>query len=315
MRKSNYPWNKEHDPLFENVKKAPFVFAILFAISVASYALTTPLMVKNITFNSVSALSLLGMMLAALSGALVSDFVGKKLKNKVAGFTVGILFASVGIAMLILEMSDVVHLPGPLIEANLTGDSLFFIFTYVLSDVFSEVFGYKASRISANTSAIFALFVSLICKGMTLIPGPDWATDNDFSFSFIYGGGIYVTILGILIYAIGDWANDITYRWIREKTGGSSFSAYSLRSIGSSIIGKSVDLTLFSVLVFVPLSTDWICDKLGIVSWGMTADAIKGNYVLGIALQITMEVIFAPIAYFISSAVLNTVRKPQNLNS
>lgn len=315
LNKSNYPWNKEHDPLFENVKKAPFLFAILFAISVASYTLTTPLMIKNITLNPVSALSLLGMMLAALSGALVSDPIGKKLHNPVAGFSVAILFASAGIAMLILEMGGVIHLPGPMIDANLTGDSLFFIFTYVLSDVFSEVFGYKASRISANTSAIFALSVSLLCKGMTLIPGPDWAADNDFSFSFIYGGGIYVTILGILIYALGDWANDAAYKWIREKTGGSNFSAYSLRSIGSSIIGKTVDLTLFSVLVLIPLSTDWICEKLGIISWGMTADAIKGNYILGVTLQITLEVMFAPVAYLISKSVLNQVKKPQSLNS
>lgn len=311
----NYPWNKEHDPLFENVKKAPFLFAVLFSIAVASYTLTTPLMIKNITFHPVSALCLLGMMLAALSGALLGDFLATKMKNPLMVPAVGIFCSAVGVCMLILECGDVTHMPGPMIDANLTGDSLFFIFTYILSDVFSEVFGYKASRISANTSAIFALFVALVCKGMTLIQGPDWATDNDFAFSFIYGGGIYITILGILIYALGDWANDKAYQFIKGKTGGTSFGAYSLRSIGSSIVGKTVDLTLFSVLVMVPLSTDWICERLGVVSWGMTADAIKGNYILGITLQITVEVIFSPVAYGISRYVLNKVKTPQSLNS
>lgn len=312
---SNYPWNKQHDPLFENVKKSPFLFGILFAIAVASYTLTTPLMVKNITFHPVSALCLGSMMVFSLLGAFVGDFLAKRLRNDWVGPSFGLFGASIGVSAFILEAGGLIHLPGPMVDANLTGDSLFFIFTYVLSDVFSEVFGYRASRISANTSAIFALFVALLCKGMTMIPGPDWAKDNDFAFSFMYGGGIYITILGILIYALGDWANDKAYQAIRNKTGGTSFGAYSLRSIGSSIVGKTVDLTLFSVLVMIPLSTDWICERLGIISWGMTADAIKGNYILGITLQITTEVILSPIAYFISKTVLNQVHKPQSLNS
>lgn len=314
------------DSGYNNVKKVPLLFAILCSISVASYALCTPLMTKVIEFHSVSVTSLVGMMCFSILGALLGDCIKEKRNissiailtgggirekriNSFIGVVIGVLFALVGVGIWGCEAMNLFHLPGPMLAVSLTGDSLFFTFTYVLSDVFSEVFGYKASRITANVSAMFAVFVALICKGMTLISGPDWASDNDFSFSFIYGGGIYVTIIGVLIYAIGDWANDFMFKILKSCSNHNTFGSYSIRSIGSSLVGKTVDLTLFSLLVFVPLSNDWICEKLGIISWGMTPMAILGNYLLGIALQITTEVALSPIGFNVSRVVQGKIDK------
>lgn len=297
------------DPGYNNVKKVPLLFAILCSISVASYALCTPLMTKVIEFNSVSGLSLICMMCFSIVGALLGDYIKQKGNNSFIGITVGVLFALMGISVWICEVLGLFHLPGPMLSVSLTGDSLFFSFTYVLSDVFSEVFGYKASRVTANISAFFSVFTALICKAMTLIPGPEWAGDNDFSFSFIYGGGVYVTIIGVLIYAIGDWANDFMFKTIKNRSSKNTFGSYSLRSIGSSLVGKTVDLTLFSLCVFIPLSNDWICEKLGIISWGMTPMVILGNYLLGITLQTTTEVALSPIGFSVSRMVQGKIDK------
>ena len=128
------------------------------------------------------------------------------------------------------------------------------------------------------------------------------------AFDQIYGGGLYVTLMGILIYAFGDFANDKLFNFIRSKKSGTDLGSYSLRAIGSSFLGKTVDLSMFSLLVMVPLSTPAICDKLGIESWGMDASSIMGNYLLGIGQQLTIEMLMAPVAFYIAARIRSSIK-------
>lgn len=224
--------------------KAPALFAILMSINVASYTLCVPMMVKILEANETSIFSILGMLILTVIGMLLAGKLSAK--NKVLGYGVGALLSLVGITVCALDAFDKLFIPGPTVMATATGDSLFFIATYIISDVFSDVFGYKASRLSGNTAAIFAVIVALMGKLMTPIPVPEYAEANEVAFDFIYGGGIYVTVVGILIYAVGDFLNDKLFAYIKRKKPGNEFSSYSIRSIGSSVLGKTADLGLAS---------------------------------------------------------------------
>lgn len=286
----------------ESWRKAPALFAVLMAINVASYALCVPMMVKILEAKETSIFSILGMLVLTVSGMLLAGKLGEKI-NKWVGYAAGALLSLVGIALCAIDAVDVLNIPGPTVMATATGDSLFFIATYIVSDVFSEVFGYRASRLSGNTSAIFAVVAALIAKAFTGIPVPEYAEANESAFDFIYGGGIYVTVIGILIYAVGDFFNDKLFAYIKKKKPGEGFSSYSLRSIGSSILGKTADLGLFTLLVMIPFSIPSFCSVIGMDCWGMDAKSIAGNFLLGIAFQITVEALLSPVSYKIATNV------------
>ena len=286
----------------ESWRKAPALFAVLMAINVASYALCVPMMVKILEAKETSIFSILGMLVLTVFGMLLAGKLGEKM-NKGVGYAAGVLLSLVGIVLCALDAVDVLNIPGPTVMATATGDSLFFIATYIVSDVFSEVFGYRASRLSGNTSAIFAVVAAFIAKAFTGIPVPEYAEANESAFDFIYGGGIYVTIVGILIYAVGDFLNDKLFAYIKKKKPGEGFSSYSLRSIGSSILGKTADLGLFTLLVMIPFSIPSFCSVLGMDCWGMDAKSIAGNFLLGIAFQITVEALLSPVSYKIATNV------------
>lgn len=291
----------------ESWSKAPALFAILMTINVASYALCVPMMVKILEAKETSVFSIIAMLVLTVLGMLLAGKLGSK-KNKVVGHALGVLISAVGIVVCALDAADVLFIPGPTVMATATGDSLFFIMTYIVSDVFSEVFGYKASRLSGNTSAIFAVTAALIAKLMTGIPVPEYAEANEAAFDFIYGGGIYVTVIGILIYAVGDFLNDKLFAYIKQKKPGEGFDCYSLRSIGSSVLGKTADLGLFTLLVMIPFSMPTFCEKMGIDCWGMDAKSLAGNFLLGIAFQITVEALMSPVSYKIAARVRKSIQ-------
>lgn len=290
----------------ESWSKAPALFAVLMAINVASYALCVPMMVKILEAKETSIFSILGMLVFTVCGMLLAGKLGEK-KHSGLGYATGALLSLTGIVLCALDAVDVLFIPGPTVMATATGDSLFFIATYVVSDVFSEVFGYKASRLSGNTSAIFAIVAALIAKAFTGIPVPEYAEANESAFDFIYGGGIYVTIVGILIYAVGDFLNDKLFAYIKKRKPGEGFASYSLRSIGSSLLGKTSDLGLFTLLVMIPFSIPSFCSALGMDCWGMDAKSIAGNFLLGIAFQITVESLMSPVSYKISTKVKKSI--------
>jgi len=295
------------------IRNAPIVFSVLMAINVACYALCNVMMVKIIEGKEASVLSMLLMTLCAVGGMSA----GSKLagRSKAAGILVGGLIAAIGVGFCIAD-ATVWSVPGPQVMSTITGDSIFFTATYVLSDVFSEVFGYKASRISNITAAGFTLFANAAAKLMTLVPGPDYAQPNDDAFQFVYGGGFYVAIASVLIYMVGDFLNDKVFSLLKsKKSAKNTYGSYSKRSILSSLAGKSVDIGLFSLCVFIPFSNPTFCQAMGIESWGMTGPALLGNFFLGIAIQSTTEVALTPVSYLISRKLTKVNHNKISLNS
>lgn len=286
----------------ETWSKAPGLFGILMAVNVASYALCVPMMVKILEAKETSVFSIIGMLVLTVCGMLLAGRFSDH-KHKKLGYALGALLSLTGIVLCALDAVDILYVPGITVMATATGDSLFFIATYIVSDVFSEVFGYKASRLSGNTSAVFAVVAALIAKALTVIPVPEYAEANESAFDFIYGGGLYVTIVGIIIYAVGDFLNDKLFAFIKKQKPGEGYSSYSLRSIGSSILGKTADLGLFTLLVMIPFSIPSFCKVLGMDCWGMDAKSIAGNFLLGIAFQITVEALMSPVSYKIATGV------------
>ena len=172
MRKTSKS-NKQQSSV--GAENAMYYFATLMAVNTACYALCNILMIKIIEFQPVSLL----LLIATLIVAFRSIAVRKKLYANF--YTVVTLIGIVLCVLQALGRLPYVCLP---VSTTLTADSLLFTATYIISDVFSEVFGYRASRMSNIIASVFALAVNYIAKSLTYVKGPAYAVENDNAFQF-----------------------------------------------------------------------------------------------------------------------------------
>ena len=163
---------------------------------------------------------------------------------------------------------------------------LTFPITYILSDVFSEVYGYKWSRVTATWAFIGTALCSILFTISIAIPGnSSWV--NQDAFISILGNTPRIAIGSIVAFWFGDLANDIVFKKLKERNQSSKF--FGVRAILSSLVGKYVDGAIFTFigLSFLPLSTKLIM-------------VLNCPFI-----QICIETLCLPITYRVKSIVEN----------
>lgn len=138
-----------------------------------------------------------------------------------------------------------------------TASFLVFPITYVLSDVFSEVYGYKWSRKTATWAFLGTALCSLVFALTIAIPGNN-AWTNQEALVTILGQTPKILLASLLAFWFGDWANDKVFQLMKSKS--KEGKGLLFRAIGSSLAGKYVDGAIFTFigLSFLPLSTKLI---------------------------------------------------------
>ena len=171
-----------------------------------------------------------------------------------------------------------------------TASFLVFPITYVLSDVFSEVYGYKWSRKTATWAFLGTALCSLVFALTIAIPGND-AWMNQSALVAILGQTPKILLASLLAFWFGDWANDKVFQLMKNKS--KEGKGLLVRSIGSSLVGKYVDGAIFTFigLSFLPLSTKLI----------MVANCPF--------IQVCLETVLFPI----TSLVVKKVKKAENM--
>lgn len=138
-----------------------------------------------------------------------------------------------------------------------TASILVFPVTYILSDVFSEVYGYKWSRKTATWAFFGTAFCSLIFALTIALKGnASWV--NQEALVAILGNTPKMLLASLLAFWIGDLANDKVFNFMKNKS--KTGKGFFWRSIGSSLAGKYVDGFIFTFigLSFLPLETKLI---------------------------------------------------------
>lgn len=129
---------------------------------------------------------------------------------------------------------------------SLDAGNLLFPVTYILSDVFSEVYGYKWSRRvtwwAASMNLLFALLVALT----NILPAPSYYDPAPFQSAL--GSSFRIVAASILSYVMGDLMNDRVFR--RMKGTNSTMRGFVWRAIVSSFAGQIVDSFLFVSIAF-----------------------------------------------------------------
>lgn len=129
----------------------------------------------------------------------------------------------------------------------LDAGTITFPITYVISDIMSEVYGYKWSRrvawYSTGMNLLYAMCVALVIQ----TPAPEWFDATPFKAAL--GGSYRIVVASLVSYMLGDWVNDKIFR--RMKISNNSREKFKVRAILSSVGGTIVDTSAFVVIAFM----------------------------------------------------------------
>lgn len=161
-----------------------------------------------------------------------------------------------------------------------SGAVLLFPVTYIFGDIFTEVYGFAASRRAIwlgffGTALLYAISTIVIA----LKPAPGWP--NQQAFATVFGFIPRILAASLVAFWAGEFANSYTMAQLKLLTNGRKLWT---RTIGSTVVGQAVDTVLVITLTFlgvVPVRT--------LVSMILTGYALKVGY----------EVLATPLTYLV----------------
>jgi len=168
---------------------------------------------------------------------------------------------------------------------------IIFPITYILSDVFSEVYGYKWSRITCYLWFACNLFMSLVFMAVINMKAPAYF-ENAGAYSVVLWNTRRILISSLVAYVLWDFVNDKIFQKMKSKHPDDN-KWFGLRAILSSFVWEAVDSGIFIPLAFIgtmPTKT----------------------LLIMIALQVIFKVLYEIIILPLTILVTNKVQKYEN---
>lgn len=165
-------------------------------------------------------------------------------------------------------------------DLTLTAGAVLFPIVYIIGDVMPEIYGIEATRrvillgFAANLFAVTFFYICLV------LPSPAF-WQNQSAFETVLGFTPRLLLASMLAYLAGTNAN----AWIMVKMKALTRGRWLwTRTIGSTIIGESIDSTIFMLVAFV-----------GVVP----LDALPSLIISQAVFKTMYEVLATPITYLV----------------
>ena len=129
---------------------------------------------------------------------------------------------------------------------RISGAQLLFPITYIFGDIFTEVYGYAASRRAIWVGFFASALLSVMgVIAVALPPAPDWHGQQAFAsvFNFVPR----MVIASLIAYWCGEFANAFVLAKMKLLTRGRFLWS---RTIGSTAVGQLVDSVVVMTLAF-----------------------------------------------------------------
>jgi hypothetical protein len=174
---------------------------------------------------------------------------------------------------------------GPL---TLSGAELLFPITYIFGDIFTEVYGYAASRraiwIGFFASALLSVMGAIV---VALPPAPGW--HNQAAFATVFGFIPRLVIASLIAYWAGEFTNSYTLAKMKLLTRGRWLWT---RTVGSTVTGQAVDTATVVLIAF----------------WGKAARMTLMELIVSAYLaKVVYEILATPLTY----AVVGWLKKTE----
>lgn len=150
-----------------------------------------------------------------------------------------------------LLISNIIAAKQVLLPFGIIMTAAVFIFpiTYILSDVFSEVYGYRWSRLTAYMAFAANLFMVIVFSLVIVTPAPSFWTHQE-AFQTVLGNTPRILFASLSAFMIGDLINDRVFKRMKEKHP-IDHKGFGWRAIISSFVGEVIDSLIFLPIAFL----------------------------------------------------------------
>ncbi|MHB8389627.1 MAG: queuosine precursor transporter [Acidobacteriaceae bacterium] len=175
---------------------------------------------------------------------------------------------------------------------TLSGAELLFPITYIFGDIFTEVYGYAASRraiwIGFFASALLSAMGAIV---VALPPAPGWR--NQAAFATVFGFIPRLVVASLIAYWAGEFTNSYTLAKMKLLTRGRWLWT---RTVGSTITGQAVDTATVVLIAF----------------WGKVPDrTLLELIVSAYVAKVVYEILATPLTY----AVVGWLKRTEHVDA
>ena len=176
-------------------------------------------------------------------------------------------------------------------EARVSGAQLLFPLTYIFGDIFTEVYGYGASR-RAIWVALFAnILMTAVGVFVTWVPpAPEFT--NQPAFEAIFYVVPRFVLASLVAFWLGEFTNSYTLARMKLWTDGKWLWT---RTVGSTVTGQFVDTTTVILIAFV-----------GWKPWAVILKLMISGYVA----KVLYEIALTPVTYW----VVNSLKRAEGID-
>jgi uncharacterized integral membrane protein (TIGR00697 family) len=163
---------------------------------------------------------------------------------------------------------------------------LLFPITYIFGDVFTEVYGYSASRRAIWMGFMGSIIMAAFGEFAIWLP-PAASFHNQQAYEIIFGVVPRNVAGSLLAYWAGEFANSLTVAKMKLWTNGRYLWT---RTVGSTVVGQLVDTTIVIVVIF----------------WGSPPSLMVDLIASGYIFKVVYEVLATPLTYWIVNFLKRT---------
>lgn len=177
---------------------------------------------------------------------------------------------------------------GPL---RVSGAQLLFPVTYIFGDIFTEVYGYRASRRAIWIGFFASALLSLMGLAVVALPAaPGW--EDQEAFRKVFGFVPRLVAASLIAYWAGEFTNAFVLARLKLITRGRHLWS---RTIASTVAGQAVDTALVMVLAF---------------GGSLTPELIGNLIVSGYLGKVAYEAAATPLTYL----VVNSLKRREGVD-
>lgn len=129
---------------------------------------------------------------------------------------------------------------------SITAGVLIFPVSYIINDIFSEIYGFEKTKKVIYIGFIMNIFMVLIFSLAIFLPAPIWFENSD-AFALILGTTPRTCFASLVAYLFGSLIN----AKVLVKMKGKANNKFGVRAIVSTICGEFVDSLLFVTIAFI----------------------------------------------------------------
>ena len=208
--------------------------------------------------------------------------------------TISRLFMCIGVVFIMcLLLSNLIAGKMWAVTENITLPAAVILFpiTYIIGDVFTEVYGFRKARSVIWLGFMCSFFAVMVYLLTIALPHPGY-WENQEAYAIVMGTTPRVAIASFAGYLFGEFSNSIILSRLKVVTKGKKLW---VRTIGSTLIGEGLDSVIFIMISF----------------WGTMENSVVLRMILFQYLfKVSYEIIFTPLTYL----VIKKVKKAENID-